>query len=202
MCDVEENIDLILDSVYDVDNETLNGGIAVTSREALALALEDTGVTQAEAAAKIGWTPQQISSRLCRNSMRADEFLAIMDAIGVDVILKNRETGQEIKGRIAGAGRRVRRMVDRIIYDTENADALANSFYADGVNEYNDGKAIELYIDKDGRYFFAEYTTWEGVKDRITPVSAHDAAAFIERYGTELHKKPTGAVKNGLGEKN
>lgn len=187
----EENIDFVSDSVYDTENEALNGGVAMTSREALSVALKGTGKTQAEAAVKMGWVPQQLSARLMRGSLRADEFLEIMDAIGVDVILKVRDTDEVLRTHVTGAGRRVRAMVNRVIYDTEAADALANNFYADGVNEYNDGKAMELYIDREGRYFFAEYTNWEGAKDRITPVVASDAAAFIERYGTELHKKPS-----------
>lgn len=187
----EENLDFISDSVYDTENAASNGGVSMTSKEALSAALKATGKTQAEAAIGIGWAPQQLSARLVRNSMRADEFLALMNAIGVDVNLTVRDTGEQIKAHIAGAGRRVRAMVNRVIYDTEAADALANNFYADGVNEYTDGKAMELYIDREGRYFFAEYTNWEGAKDRITPVTADDAAAFIQKYGTELHRKPT-----------
>ena len=53
---------------------------------------------------------------------------------------------QALKTHIAGAGRRVRAMVDKVKYDTEAASALANNFYADGVNEYTDGKAMELYV--------------------------------------------------------
>jgi hypothetical protein len=186
----EENIDFVSVSVYDTENEASNGGVAMTSKEALAAALKETGKTQAEAAVKMGWVPQQLSARLVRNSLRADEFLELMDAIGIDVVLTVRDTGAVLKSHIAGAGRRVRGMVNRVIYDTEAADALANNFYADGVNEYVDGKAMELYLDREGRYFFAEYTNWEGAKDRITPVTANDAAAFIERYGTDLHRKP------------
>lgn len=185
-----ENIDFVSVSVYDTENEASNGGVAMTSKEALAVALKGTGKTQAEAAVKMGWVPQQLSARLGRGSLRADEFLELMDAIGVDVVLTVRDTGEVLKAHISGAGRRVRGMVNRVIYDTASADALANNFYADGVNEYQDGRAMELYIDREGRYFFAEYTNWEGAKDRITPVTANDAAAFIERYGTEIHKTP------------
>ena len=170
----------------------------MTSKEALAAALRETGKTQAELAEKVGWVPQQLSARLVRNSLRADEFLNLMDALGVDVTFTVRETGVAIKAHIPGAGRRVRAMVNKVIYDTAASDALANDFYADGVNEYRDGKAMELYIDREGRYFFAEYTNWEGAKDRITPVTANDAANFIERYGTDLHRGPKITESNEL----
>ena len=108
----------------------------MTSKEVIAAALKATGHTQAEAAAKMGWVGQQLSARLMRNSMRADELLKFMDVLGIDVTFTVRETGEILKAHIAGAGRRVRGMVNKVIYDTESADALANNFYADGVNEY------------------------------------------------------------------
>ena len=116
-----------------------------------------------------------------------------MDSIGVDVTLTNRATGKEIRLPTEGVGRRVKAMVDRVIYDTAASDALANNFYADGKNEYSDGMAMELYIDQNGRYFFACYSNLEGVKDRILPISASDAATFIRRYGTATHKEDAGS---------
>ncbi len=188
MRDFEENIDFVHGSMYDEEN-TSNGGGMMTAKEILAAALKDLGMTQAEAARECGQTPQQLSGKLGRNSLRADEFLEIMDAIGIDIEYRVRSNGKKVRARATGYGRRVRGMVDRVTYDTAASEVLANNFWADGVNEYNDGKALELYIDKENRYFFAEYSSWEGVKDRICPVSASDAAAFIEKYGTEIFRK-------------
>ena len=196
MGNVEEIVDFISVSVYDTENAASNGGVSMTSKEAIIAGLKAAGTTQAEAATRLGWSAQQLSGRLIRNSMRADEFLDFMDAIGIDVTFTVRESGEALKTHIAGAGRRVRAMVDKVKYDTEAASALANNFYADGVNEYTDGKAMELYVDDEGRYFFAEYTNWEGVKDRITPVSARDAAVFIDKYGTDLHRGPKAAEES------
>lgn len=162
----------------------------MSSKEILKAACKATGVTQNEGARRIGLTKQQLSSKIMRGTLRADEFLELLDAIGIDVEFKVRETDSAIKILIPGMGTRVRCMVDKVIYDTAASDALSNNFYADGVNKFTDGKAMELYIDKEGRYFFAEYSEWEGVKDRITPVSASVAAAFIEKYGTRIEKTP------------
>ena len=193
MNDFSETLDNFTEMVYDGSNQndTSYGGDLMKANDVLAAALRATRKTQAEAAARVGWMPQQLSARLVRNSMRADEFLNLLEGLGIEITLTVKETGEVVRTHIPGAGRRVKGMVDRIIYDTAASDALANNFYADGVNEYTDGKALELYIDKEGRYFFAEYTNWEGGKDRISPVSARDAAAFIEKYGTEIVKKPT-----------
>lgn len=190
MIDFGGTLDNLSVLVYDEEKSEMDGGEKMTSKELLAAALRDTGKTQAEAAAKIGWVPQQLSARLTRNSLRADELLELLEGLGIELTMTVKETGKVIRPHIQGAGRRVKAMVDRVTYDTASSDALANNFYADGVNEYTDGKALELYVSREGRYFFAEYSSWEGVKDRITPVTPETAAAFIEKYGTELDKTP------------
>lgn len=162
----------------------------MTSREILTAALKATGKTQAEAARLLGYNPQWLSARLVRCSLRADEFLALMDKIGIDVSFTVRETGESVKEQIKGAGRRIRKMVNRVIYDTAACNALANNFYADGVHEYIDGRAMELYIDAEGVYFFAEYTE-NGNGDHITVASPEEAATFITKYGTDIQKGPT-----------
>lgn len=160
------------------------------SKDVISAALKEIGISQAEGAKSIDWSPQRLSRKIVEGTLRADDFLRLMDAIGVDVEFKARSSGNVIKARKAGAGRKVSCMVNKVIYNTAASDALANNFYADGVNEYTDGRARELYVDKEGRYFFAEYSTWEGQKDLIIPVGANEAAAFIEKYGTEIFKAP------------
>lgn len=191
MSDFRKIIDNIPVLVYDDINDTSDGGVTMTSRELLAAALKESGKTQAEAAKSVNWVPQQLSSRLVRNSLRADEFLALLEGIGVELTLTVKDTGKTVKTHIAGAGQRVKAMVDRVIYDTAESDALANNFYEDGENKFIDGEALELYIDKEGRYFFAEYYEDETKKSRITPVAAKVAAAFIREYGTDIHKTKT-----------
>ena len=150
------------------------GGEYRTAKDALVAALYRTGHTQESAARLIGWNGQQISQRLARNSMRADELLTLMDAIGVDVTFTVRKTGEVLREHTTGHGRRVHGTVDKVFYDTGAADALSNSFYEDGVSEYKD--------------FMAEYH--EDGKDRIRSGSPSVAAAFIEKYGTKIEKGP------------
>lgn len=190
MSDFEKNVDRISVSMYSGKADgTSNGGDMMASREIIAAALKATGKSQSEGARMIGHDPQWLSARIVRSSLRADDFLALMDQLGIDVAFTVRDTGKPIKELIKGAGRRVRKMVNRVIYDTAASNALANSFYADGVNEYTDGWAIELYVDSEGRYFFAKYSE-NGDGDHITPALAEEAATFISRYGTEIHKAP------------
>ena len=191
--EIKKKLDFPAFVVYDSTKAT-NGGANVDIKNILVPALKAVNKTQGQAAKAMNWQTQQLNARIVRNSLRASEFMELMDAIGIDVILKIRDTGDVIRedSRIPGAGRRVCKMVDKVTYDTNHASALANSFFADGVNEFNDeGKASELYIDQEGRYFFAEYTNWEGGKDTISPTTAAVAAKFIEKYGTEINKAPT-----------
>ena len=85
----------------------------MTAKDALVAALYRTGHTQESAARLIGWNGQQISQRLARNSMRADELLTLMDAIGVDVTFTVRKTGEVLREHTTGHGRRVHGTVDK-----------------------------------------------------------------------------------------
>lgn len=158
-------------------------------RETVDAVLAELDMTQATAAEAIGMTPQQLNGKLVRNTLRADEFLKLMDAIGIDIKYSVRDNGKDVRTRAKGYGRHIKCMVDRVIYDTDTSEVLANNFWADGENEYNDGIALELYVDSEGRYFFAVYSSWESVKDCIRTVSGKDAAAFIEKYGTEIFRE-------------
>jgi len=162
----------------------------MTAKDIVSSVLDELDMTQGELASRIGWTGHMLSQRFRRSSIRVEDFLNMLEACGVEMTLTVRETGKEIKVRNSGRGRRVCRTVDKVKYDTAASDALANNFYADGVNEYIDGRAVELYLDREGRYFFAEYSDLEGVKDRIAPVPASVAADFIEKYGTDLYRMP------------
>lgn len=165
------------------------GGVEMTVKDALTMSLQATKKTQTECAELMKWTVSKMNRKLNGGKFWADEFLKLMDVLGLDVQLVDRETGKIIKPMHQGAGPRVRQMVNGITYDTYQADALSNSFYADGVNKYTDDQAKELYMDREGRYFFAEYATYQE-RGRITPIDPETAARFIKKYGTEIYKVP------------
>jgi hypothetical protein len=161
----------------------------MTAKEIITAALDTIGITQATAAKNYGGSAQQLSQRIVRGSLRVDEFIGLMDSMGIDITFNVRDTGEEIKPRISGHGDRVKGFSDGVQYDTEYAEALSNSFYADGQHEYNEkGEALELYLDKEGRYFMAEYSNVEGARNRVRSVPAEVAAAFIEKYGNIIEK--------------
>lgn len=165
----------------------------MTAREIISEVLRVTGMTQYAAASTVGWQGQQLNQRLSRGSLRADEFLELMDKMGVDVTFSLRANGTKISPHIRGAGRRVKGMCNKILFDTEYASALSNSFYEDGENKFSDGHASELYIDDAGRYFLAEYSDIEGERDKINVIAPELAAAYIQKYGSVLFKGPESA---------
>lgn len=140
---------------------------------------------------RIGWSQGQISQRMIRDSIRANELFQLLDANGVDVKFFVRSNGEEIRICRRGHGWHLRGSSDGVRYDTEHADAVANNFFADGVNEFGpDGRALELYKDCEGRYFFAEYTKNEGERSRVKGTPKDVALAFIEKWGEEVDKGP------------
>ena len=188
---MEKKIDFITTSMYDSQENASNGGVAMTSQEAVAAVLMEMGCTQAEGAKALGWPAQTLGQRLIRGTLKVDDFFALLDAFGIDFNMTVRETGKPVRIHIPGYGRRVRAMSNRVMYDTARSDALSNSFWEDGEHEFDsDGRASELYIDREGRYFFVYYSSSEGERDRVQAVSGDIAAAFISKYGTTIDKSP------------
>ena len=75
-------------------------------------------------------------------------------------------------------------MVNRVIYNNVAATYVADNFYADGENEYGeDGYATELFVDKEGRYFFVDYHKDDPKQDEIRVTSKSAVDDFIEKYG-------------------
>lgn len=101
------------------------------------------------------------------------------------------ESGIEFESRRKGHGRRVRQVVNGVLYDTHKADMLCGDFYRDGINEYIDGMAFELYVDCFGRFFVARYTDWENGSDSITTIGKEDAYKLYRKYGD-------GSLKDGI----
>ena len=154
------------------------------AKEVFAAALKATHLSQAQVAKMTGMPEQSVGQKVnVRESVRANEFFDMLDAMGVDILFYIRETG-EVLMKDPQHGRRVVGMSDGIIYDTDEAEILASSFYADGENEFGpDGRAQELYVDRENRYFMAEYSKNEAERDRVRSVPSNMATAFINQYG-------------------
>ncbi len=154
------------------------------AKEVLAAALKAKKMSQAQVAKIVGMPEQSLGQKVnIRESIRANEFFDLMEAIGIDTVFIVRETGEPLM-KERTHGERVTGMSDGVVYDTKESKIVASSFFADGKTEYGpDGKAQELYIDCEGRYFVAEYSNDPSVKPRIRAIPANIADAFINQYG-------------------
>lgn len=161
------------------------------AKEIFAAALKAVGMSQAAVARKVGMPPQSVGQKInTRETITANEFFAILDAMGIGSYFYVKGTG-EVLMRDASHGRRVSGFSDGVIYDTKDSTIVASSFFADGKEEYGpDGKAQELYRDRNGRYFVAEYTKDGSMRDRVRAVPDAMAEAFIQKFGIKDEKKP------------
>ena len=150
--------------------------------------------TYVSMAAKVGWSKQQLAQKFKTNSLRVNDLYDLMEANGVEILYRIKKTGEIFMVdptllKRKGYGKHTVGVVNRVRYNTGTSNALSNSFYADGENEFDsNGEAQELYIDKSGRYFFVNYRKDEE-NGSIQPTTAAIAKAFIEMYGTQIFKK-------------
>jgi len=148
--------------------------------------LSAQNITQRKFASMMGWTPQNFGQRLKNNTFSAEEWNKMVKLLGYEIRLVELETGIEFEARRKGHGRRVRQVVNGVLYDTYKADALCSDFYQDGVHEYTNGMAFEVYVDAFGRFFVARYVEWEGGIDSISPLHSEVAREICKQYGDEM----------------
>lgn len=147
------------------------------------------GAKQEELAKALGISSASFSSKKRLGSLRASEFFKLLEYLHCEIKVYDSETNEDIT-EFSGAGRSVKGWISSVLYDTDASVAVANDFYQDGVNKYNNGVARELYRDRLGRYFFAVYSNFENDRDRVTLASPIEVRDFIEKYGTEIRKGP------------
>ena len=161
------------------------------AKDILMTIMISVGKTHKEASEILGVSMKELNQELRRGTLSVDKFLRLIEELGVETKFVLKATGEEIslpeikeiKRYSKGRGERVRGMSNRISFDTDKADALANTFYKDGKNEYSDGVAEELYVDNDGNYFIVEYFEDSGKRSKVNAITPNVANAFIEMYG-------------------
>ena len=133
-----------------------------------------SGMKQKEVACGLGMTEQTLCNKFRRGSISSKEFVDIIEYLGYEVKVVEKNTEEEVETRKAGVGERLKMMVNNVKYDTFKASALCHT---DETQETFD----ELYVDDEGRYFVAHYVKWEGGVSSISPISELAAKMMIER---------------------
>ena len=155
--------------------DAASAGDYETAMEVLQVAMKDRGKTQKCVAHEIGMNPQSFSRKLVHGGLSAKEFFAAVEAVGMTASFHDKTTGAEITERQPGIIPRVAKVVDKVRYDTYNADALCHT-------EEKDGWLMELYRDPAGRYFIVHWPVFEDVKPHISPYSEKLALQFQKRH--------------------
>lgn len=149
------------------------GGISMTVAEIAKELIKKSDLQQAEVARLMGWTPQNLSGRLSRNSLSAEDFRTLLDVIGYKAIIVEKDNQEEIKTRKKGIAPRLRMMVNGVKYDTYKADALCHS------EPIQDCMFHELYRTDEGKYFLAQVMLCDGAVDSITPIDEEAAKRLL-----------------------
>ena len=163
----------------------------MNASEIIRTVIRCSGFDQSGCARKLGWSRQKMSNKLIKNTFTADEFLALLDILGMELQIKMKDDVAEPK---------VKKQVEPEIklaeskYDPAKASVVNTTFYLDGQNKYTNGKAEELSVmcdEETGELFFYITTYFEQKRKReITrAVSRAEADAFI------LRSKPINEIR-------
>lgn len=170
---IVENVDRNKPSCYTC-TELQVGGDGMTPAEIVKDLIGMSSMQQKEVAEKMGWTEQSISNKFRRNSLTAEEYLKIIEILGYELKLVERDTSEEVFTRRKGVGARLKMMVNGVKYDTYKADAICHSDESEDI-------FYELYVDQEGRYFVAQYVNWEGGVNSISPIGKEDAERMRDK---------------------
>ena len=162
----------------DKNDTIILGSGDITAADIIRDALKAKDWPQRELAAKMGWSPQNLSGRLQKNSLSAEEWRKAAAILGFEIKMVEIDSNEELRTRKRGTGPRVRQMVNGVIYDTFKADALCHTLWTDGW-------FMELYKDEEGRYFVAHYTDWKDGVNHISPCGSEDARKLYEEHGED-----------------
>lgn len=146
-------------------------------------ALQARGVAHKDMAGMMGVRPNTLSRKISENRLTATEFVRIADSLGFNVTLTDRGGGTDLKVRSRGSGRRVKRMLDGIVYDTNMADAICRT-------PEENGWYIELFRDDHGRHFAVHYSAWEGVDPFITVCPDKEAEKLAQMFNDHADSGP------------
>lgn len=184
------DIDETETKLYNADSTISFGGttdLKLSASEIIRKALTESGFTHSSLGKILGCTGQNISNKLRRNTLSADEFVSWLDIMGFDVTVTCRKTARNIEDIDFGTNHRIRyikRVVDGKYFNNRTADVVANTFQkgVDGVFDEN-GRASELYRISDGTYILVEYGKEPG-SDIVSIVPKTIADMFVNVYGT------------------
>lgn len=144
--------------------------------EMVRAALAGAGKTQKELAEHMDWSPQNLSGRLKNNSLTFDELSEALHFAGYEIGMSD-ASGAGLPVLNNSSSPAVAQTVDGVRYDTRKAESICTNKTVMFEDFY-----VELFVDASGNYFTVLYQLSGCQHHTITPVSAHVAQQFLERF--------------------
>lgn len=139
-------------------------------------ALKAAGKSQKDLARYMGWSPQNLSGRLKKNTLTFDETIKALKFAGYRLQILDTE-GKGIPKFGNSEGPKLVQMIDGVTYDTGKAESICSSREGTSDDFY-----MELFKDPSGGYFIAHFQLWDGGYNHISPISEKGAVKFCRRY--------------------
>lgn len=123
----------------------------------------------------------------------ADGFFNILDGFGYKAVFTDVNTGETFdcidsvkKLELTRHHANFKAMHQGKYFNTEHSKIITNDF-GDPDIYGEDGIARELYINKVGAYFFAEYKNESNAKNKVRAATKEEAELFIQENGTKFN---------------
>lgn len=98
----------------------------------------------------------------------------------MEVIITTGLDQPHIKNLKNRKGKKMKKIINDKLYNTETAETIADNEFSDGSNRLNHGRATTLYKTKKGNFFAYHETCWQDEHDSIEPLTKEEAKAQYE----------------------
>lgn len=149
----------------------------IKAKDVFKVCRQHVGMHQTEISRLVGMNEQSVSQMInVRQTVTADNFFRILDAMGIDVFFRVRNTG-EIVYDSCDKQHGISGKSDGVWYDTADSTLVSSAVDDIGITQ--------LYVDEAGRYFIVEERKDATIEPKVKAIPALMALAFIERYGDQ-----------------
>ena len=131
--------------------QVIYSGDRMTASEMITHAIEDRGVYKKDVASKMGWSAANLTNKLRRNTITADEFIKLADILGFNVQMANKGIELPVKKKTSRIGSRIVATVGDEQFDNSSAAQICHKTSSLSVDK-------ELYLDK-GKFFIVTHTS-------------------------------------------
>lgn len=132
--------------------QVIYSGDRMTASEMITHAIEDRGVYKKDVASKMGWSAANLTNKLRRNTITADEFIKLADILGFNVQMANKGIELPVKKKSSRIGTRIVATVGDEQFDNGSATQICHKTNSLTVDK-------ELYLSNKNKFFIVTHTS-------------------------------------------